>query len=93
MQKDFFDDLARRDERVRSKTFNNKEYTVRCTDPYGHWHIDIKNPPNELLGSFTSAELAWNKIQAYEDREALKKQSAQPTPSAPTQVKTLKKEM
>lgn len=73
MVSDFFDDLARRDERVRTQTINNKSYTIRCTDPFGHWHIEGKSVPKELEGSFTTAERAWMAIKAYEDAAELNK--------------------
>lgn len=78
MANDFFDDLARKEERVRTQTINNKSYTIRCTDPYGHWHVEAKNVPVEISGSFTTAERAWMAIQAYEDGEELKKTAKNP---------------
>lgn len=72
MVSDFFDDLARKEERVRTKTINNKSYTIRCTDPYGHWHVEGKSVPDALSGSYTTAERLWMAVEAHELAESQK---------------------
>lgn len=75
---DFFDDLQRRDDRVRKETINGKEYTAQCTDPYGMWHLKNCKTP-ELDGSYTSCESLWQAVHAYENANALKKVKASPS--------------
>lgn len=71
MANDFTEDLRRRDERVRTETFNGREYTIQCTDPFALWHIH--GPvANELQGTYTTPERAWSAIKAYETAKASK---------------------
>ena len=62
----FSDDLYRAQERIRTREINGTDYTVRCTDPYGHWHVEDKNGKRVIKGSFTTAEKAWEAIKALE---------------------------
>lgn len=78
---DFLDDLRRAEERRRTETINGVEYTAQCTDPYGMWHLSGKNVPESLKGEYTSIEVLWKAVNAYEAAEKLKN----PARGAPSQ--------
>ncbi len=57
-------------ERTRTKTFGNRTYVIRCTDPYGFWKVESKSNggamPEVLKQNFTTIELAWGAVENYE---------------------------
>lgn len=68
---DYFDELLERDERTRSRQINGTHYTIKATDPYGHWHVE-KIADNHPLAkqTWTSAMRAWEAVQSYENAKA-----------------------
>lgn len=71
---DFTDDLAQTESRLRTKTFNGKEYTVQATDPYGHWHV-VGTKVESLKGTYTTPERAFLACEIYENNKAKEEQA------------------
>lgn len=65
---DIFDDASDKDlSRNRSLDYGNNKIHIRCTDPFGFWHLSLDKGqlPEHLKGSYTTFDNARVAAEAY----------------------------
>ena len=68
---DTTEDIIIESEEVRTTTYKSKNgdnYTFKCTDPFGFWHIKAEgfSLPQNLTGSYTSVPECEKAVEACE---------------------------
>ena len=67
---DFTDQLDEiYNQRTRTKDYNGRVYTIRCTDPYGAWVVETPGggqTAEMFKQKFTTEQDAWKAVEAYE---------------------------